>query len=124
MDIETIGLGIDLIEYESFEGAQDDTLFLKKVFTTEEVSYCRTKSNTLPYLAARFATKEAVIKALGQLDEDIFYSQIEIVKRVNGSIKVVLKDHPHIQVKVSLSHGKRSAVATALASRAWLIDER
>ena len=76
MDIETIGLGIDLIEYESFEGAQDDTLFLKKVFTTEEVSYCRTKSNTLPYLAARFATKEAVIKALGQLDEDIFYSQI------------------------------------------------
>ena len=74
MDLQTIGLGIDLIEYESFEGMQDDARFLKKVFTTEEVFYCRTKSDPLPYLAARFATKEAVIKALGQLDEDIFYS--------------------------------------------------
>ena len=118
MDLETIGLGIDLIEYESFEGIQDDVRFLKKVFTIEEVSYCRTKSDPLPYLAARFATKEAVIKALGQLDEDIFYSQIEILKRENGSIKVILKEHPHFVVKVSLSHGKRSAIATALATRA------
>ena len=112
-----IGLGIDLVEYESFEGLQDDARFLKKVFTKEEVFYCRTKSNPLPYLAARFATKEAVIKALGQLDEDIFYSQIEILKRENGSIKVILKEHPYFLVKVSLSHGKRSAIATALASR-------
>jgi len=118
MNMQTIGLGIDLIEYESFDGMQDDARFLKKVFTIEEVSYCRTKSDPLPYLAARFATKEAVIKALGQLDENIFYSQIEILKRENGSIKVILKEHPHFVVKVSLSHGKRSAIATALATRA------
>ena len=117
MNIDTIGLGIDLIEYESFEDVQNDARFLKKVFTADEVSYCRTKSDSLAYLAARFATKEAVIKALGQLDEEAFYSQIEITKRHNGSLKVILRDHPHIAVQVSLSHGKRSAVATAMASR-------
>ncbi len=117
MDMQTMGIGIDLIEYESFDGAQNDSKFLKKVFTSEEISYCRTKSDSLPYLAARFAAKEAIIKAMGQIDIDIFYSQIEILKRANGSINVKLKEHPNISLKVSLSHGKRSAVATALVLR-------
>lgn len=117
MDMQAMGIGIDLIEYESFDGAQNDSKFLKKVFTSEEISYCRTKSDSLPYLAARFAAKEAIIKAMGQIDIDIFYSQIEILKRANGSINVTLKEYPNISLKVSLSHGKRSAVATALALR-------
>jgi len=117
MNLDKIGLGIDIIEYESFEDVQNNERFINKIFTTDEVSYCRTKSESLPYLAARFATKEAIIKALGQLDEDVFYSQIEITKKSNGSLKVILRDHPHILVQVSLSHGKRSAVATAMASK-------
>ena len=117
MDMQDTGIGIDLIEYESFDGAQNDSKFLKKIFTLEEISYCRTKSDSLPCLAARFAAKEAIIKAMGQINIEIFYSQIEISKFPNGAINVTLKDHPNISLKVSLSHGKRSAVATALAIR-------
>jgi holo-[acyl-carrier-protein] synthase len=39
--------------------------FLDKIFTTEEQTYCLSKADPYPSLAARFAAKEAVSKALG-----------------------------------------------------------
>lgn len=113
-----LGLGVDIVEYENFGDAGTDEMFLKRVFTEEEVVYCRSKSDPIPYLAARFAAKEAVIKALGQLNLQIFYSQIEIHKRSNGALDVLLHEHTSIVVSLSFSHGKNAAVAIAIAQRA------
>lgn len=111
------GVGIDLVEFDTFQDAERNPRFLKKVFTAAEIQYCRKKRDPLPSLAARFAAKEAVIKAVGSLGRSVFYSDIEILKRANGSIAAVLTNCPGIRVAVNISHGRRSAVAVAMAKR-------
>lgn len=110
-----LSVGIDLLEYDVFRGMERNARFLKKVFTARELRYCRGKSDPLPSLAARFAAKEAVIKAVGSLRKKLFYSDIEIVKMPAGSVKTKLTGCPDIQVVVSISHGRHSAVAVAVA---------
>ena len=108
-------VGIDLVEFDAFRGVEHNKHFLKKVFTLRELRYCQGKSNPLPFLAARFAAKEAVIKAIGSLNKKLFYSDIEIVKMPTGSVKTALTGCPDIRVAVSLSHGRHSAAAVAIA---------
>ena len=61
------GVGIDICENKRIEkilkNHKDN--FLKRVFIAEEIKYCMEKSNPIPHLAARFAMKEAFIKAVG-----------------------------------------------------------
>lgn len=108
-------VGIDIIEFESLRDLEKKPKVLKTLFTPRELRYCKKAKNAVPYLAARFAAKEAVIKALGTLGKNVFFSDIEIVKAPNGSVRVVLKRFKNISVMISLSHGKRSAVAVAFA---------
>ena len=80
-----IGVGIDTIEVsrirDSIEKHGDH--FLKKVFTSKEQEYCQYKSDSAPYYASRFASKEAVAKAFrtgigkefGWLDSEIFHGE-------------------------------------------------
>ena len=62
-----VGVGIDQIEVsrirDSLEKHGDH--FLKKIFSAVEQDYCKDKVDPAPCLAARFATKEAVAKAMG-----------------------------------------------------------
>ena len=62
-----LGVGIDQIEVsrirDSLEKHGDH--FLNKIFSSEEQSYCMEKADPAPFLAARFAAKEATAKALG-----------------------------------------------------------
>lgn len=61
-----INLGNDLVENlrikEAYEKYGDK--FLKKVYTENEIEYCLSKKDPIPYLSARFSCKEAFIKAL------------------------------------------------------------
>jgi holo-[acyl-carrier protein] synthase len=63
-----IGLGIDLVQISSFQAQLEDpaTSFLDATFTEAERDYCRTAISRLPtqHLAARYAAKEAALKAL------------------------------------------------------------
>src|ERR1700746_2217912 len=62
-----VGTGIDIAEVpriaESIERFGDR--FLRRVFTEEEIRYCDSKANRVERYAARFAAKEAAMKALG-----------------------------------------------------------
>lgn len=60
-------VGIDLVEVKRIEAlfSQHES-FLPRIYTPKEVKYCLGKRNKYQHLAARFATKEAVIKALGR----------------------------------------------------------
>ena len=82
MDI--IGTGIDATEIrriaESIERWGDR--FVRRVFTEGEIAYCRRKRDAASSFAARFAAKEAAMKALGTGHSNgVFWTGIEVVRR-------------------------------------------
>ena len=61
-----VGIGNDLVEIDRIrELAERHPSFLKRIFATDELQHCQGKEKPYPHLAARFAAKEAVFKALG-----------------------------------------------------------
>ncbi len=115
------GIGTDIVDVHRIRRAWERTgeHFLTRVFTPDEIRFCRSFADPWPHLAARFAGKESVIKAVGiPLDP----REIEIVRRVQGP-KVVLRGAAAseaarlgiAEVKVSLSHTRDLAVACAAA---------
>ena len=82
MDI--IGLGIDATEIARVAATIDryGDRFLAKVFTDGEIAYCRARRNAASSFAARFAAKEAAMKALGTgYSRGVFWTGIEVVRR-------------------------------------------
>ncbi|OFW22057.1 MAG: holo-[acyl-carrier-protein] synthase, partial [Acidobacteria bacterium RIFCSPLOWO2_02_FULL_59_13] len=62
-----VGIGVDLIEVSRLRLAieRHGERFLRRVFTPAEIAYCQSKKNPYERFAARFAAKEAAMKALG-----------------------------------------------------------
>ena len=82
MDI--IGLGIDATEIARVAAIIEryGDRFLTKVFTEGEIAYCRARRNATSSFAARFAAKEAAMKALGTgYSRGVFWTGIEVVRR-------------------------------------------
>jgi len=113
-------IGIDIIEIARLKAAiaRQGEDFLKRIYTDSELKAYRWK---LPSLAARFAAKEAVIKALGKPTAGARLKDIEILADDNGKPVVNLYGEAQNQAKalgldkftVSLSHSKEYAVAVA-----------
>ena len=111
-------VGIDIIEIARIETAiaRWGEGFLKRVYTDLELSLYRKK---LSSLAARFAGKEAVIKALGAGDKGIRWREIEILSDPSGKPLVCLygKAQNHAndlglgELSISLSHSRKYAIA-------------
>ena len=81
MDI--IGLGMDATEIPRVAAAIEryGDRFLHKVFTAGEIAYCRRRRNSAPSFAARFAAKEAAMKALGTgFSRGVYWLGIEVVR--------------------------------------------
>jgi len=117
-----MGCGVDVVELTRFRQAirRGGEAFRRRVFTKQEEAYARARRRTtLLHLAGRFAAKEAVIKAMAQLDPTrvLAMNQIEVRNDRFGRPRIVLLDgRPHrITVHVSLSHVKSVAVASAIA---------
>jgi holo-[acyl-carrier protein] synthase len=81
-----IGLGADVIEVARIKGVLDrqGERFLARVFTEEERAYCSGMAHPHKHLAARFAAKEAVMKALGTGLGSFSLTDVE-VRRAGGS---------------------------------------
>ncbi|QSR86568.1 holo-ACP synthase [Candidatus Methylacidiphilum infernorum] len=79
-----LGLGIDLVENSRIESLYNrfGEHFLKKIYREAELSYCFSMANPIPHLAARFAAKEAAIKALGS--PVAHWKDIEVASRKNS----------------------------------------
>ena len=61
-----IGIGIDLVDIERFRRSLERTPSMRtRLFTEAELAYVAPKVDPVPSLAARFAAREAVMKALG-----------------------------------------------------------
>src|SRR2546425_12535355 len=61
------GIGVDLVNIPRMRDVIDrwQDRFLQRVFTDQEIAYCRARRDPVPHFAARFAAKEAALKALG-----------------------------------------------------------
>lgn len=115
-------IGTDIIEVARIEEAMQDAKFAEKVFTAREIEYCESKNKSkYQSYAARFAGKEAIFKAISTyLDNkyDIDWKNVEILDDKNGRpyVNIVNFKLDNVEIDVSLSHVKDTAIATAIAS--------
>ena len=114
--------GVDLVEVARFRDALNRRPRLaERLFTHAERAYCRTWSDPVPHLAARFAGKEAVGKALGV--GVLSWQEIEVAAgshrevRLSGRTEALAASMGIGGVLVSLTHTDVLAGATALAWR-------
>ncbi len=111
-------IGIDIIEIARIERAiaRWGECFLQRVYTNSELRLSRKKPSSL---AARFAGKEAVIKAFGTHNKGIGWREIEILSESSGKPLVHLHGKAQNQANslglaglaISLSHSKEYAIA-------------
>ena len=81
--MEIIGSGLDATEIARIAAAIEryGDRFVQRVFTHEEIAYCRRKRDAASSFAARFAAKEAAMKALGTgHSRGVFWRGIEIIR--------------------------------------------
>ena len=119
-----IGCGVDVVELARLRQAiaRGGDAFLRRVFTLPEQAYAKARrQTTFLHLAGRFAAKEAVIKALSQIDPRHVpaMNQIEIRNDQLGRPRAVLLDgrRRRLTIHVSLSHVNSVAVASAIVLR-------
>ena len=88
------GVGIDLVQISRMRMviARWQERFLRRVFTDGEIAYCRARRDPVPHLAARFAAKEAGLKALGTgLRLGIHWRELEVVRERGQAPTLVLR---------------------------------
>jgi holo-[acyl-carrier protein] synthase len=113
------GIGVDILEIARMERsvARFGDRVLGRIFTEGEIGYCRGKFNMYQHLAARFAAKEALSKALSTgLRGEFSWKDIEVVNddlgkpdfRLHGPLRDRLRGHA---VLLSLSHSETHVVA-------------
>lgn len=118
------GIGTDIIEIKRIKNAAEKGKgFLERVFLVGELTYSFEKKDPYPSLAARFAAKEAVMKALGTGFQGISWHDIEVVCEEKGKPVIVLHGgaaeiagvNGIKQILISLSHSREFATAFAIA---------
>ena len=116
-----IGTGIDIVKNSRIKNLikKYGERFLNKVYTEAEISYCQQKINSAPSFAARFAAKEAVLKALGTGMRKNSWQDIEVLNNelgkpeVNLSAKTKMKAEELVvsSIFLSISHEKEYSIA-------------
>jgi holo-[acyl-carrier protein] synthase len=111
-------IGIDIIEIPRIAQAiaRWHDSFLTRVYTTAELEYCH---NAIPSLAARFAAKEATMKALGIGMKGLSWRDIEVLSNADGAPSLRLhgralkksKEAGVTELSITLSHSKQHAIA-------------
>jgi len=122
MASSTASIGVDIIEIHRIRQAAEkwQERFLRRIYTEEELQDCGRRWASL---AARFAAKEAVLKALGT-GKDIGWHDIEVRRHENDAPYICLHGNARKMARqmgirnfaVSLSHSEKYAVAVSIAN--------
>ena len=117
-----VGSGVDIVEVARIKKAVKKwgNGFISKVFTENELTYSHKKRFAYQHLAARFATKEAVLKAFGG-----GWKVVEIINdekgkpnvRLHGEARSLKRKRKITRIVISISHTKNYAVASAILER-------
>jgi holo-[acyl-carrier protein] synthase len=120
-----LGHGVDICDVHRIQQAIEkaETSMLVKIFTEREINYCEAKKTKYQSYSARFAVKEAFIKALGTgWSDGITWTDIETINDANGKPSVVLYEKAkekfeafgYTNIFVSISHTKDNVVASLI----------
>ena len=123
------GIGTDIVEISRFQRFLDDdnAALLQRLFTGRERDVCAAKRSSATCLAARFAAKEAFLKALGTgLRDGISWQEMEVVNDELGKPELVLTGRAHeiyrdrnlANLFLSLSHDGGYAIAMVVLEAA------
>jgi holo-[acyl-carrier protein] synthase len=122
--VSVIGVGIDAVDVDRFRRTLTRTPRLAdRLFTAEERAYAARSRDPTERLAARFAAKEAVMKALGVGLGAFAFNDVEVERAASGAPSLVLRgsagalatDRGVREWKVSLSHTAHVAEAVVIA---------
>jgi len=116
--------GVDITEIPRIKRVLDryGQRFLNRVFTPDEIAYCRGRA---PNLAGRFAAKEAAMKALGTGVRGVSWKDIEVIRADSGAPSLRLHGRAEkraerlqmSEMSLSISHSREYAVAVVGAQR-------
>ena len=120
-----VAIGIDLVEIARIEEvfARRGDRFRARVFTDDEINYCEHRASKFASYAARFAAKEATMKALGTgWSDGVGWMDIEVVSGPNGAPALQLhrralerlREIGATKAHVSLTHSGSLAMAEVL----------
>jgi holo-[acyl-carrier protein] synthase len=120
-----LGIGTDIIEVARIRTSYDKfgERFANRILRPGEIVYCLSHKDPAPFLAARFAAKEAISKAFGTgIGAELGWQDMEIFRRQSGEPYVVLHDKGLVLLQqrkaarllITLSHTTQHATATAL----------
>ena len=116
--------GVDIIEISRVKRVLElyGQRFLDRVYTAGEIAYCRGRA---PNLAARFAAKEATMKALGTGVRGVGWKDIEVIRQESGAPSVLLHGRGKRRaqrlgvkdISLSISHSQEYAVAFVVVQK-------
>ncbi len=120
-----VGIGIDVVDLDRFQGTLDryGERFFNRMYTHVEQEYCRQFSSPMEHYAARFAAKEAFLKAIGTgKSRNVRWKDIEIYNersgkpniRVFGNAEEIVARLGGKNIYVSLSHSRLVATAAVV----------
>ena len=118
-----ISTGVDIIEIDRIRSTLErwGDRFLLRIYTEDERAYCRGRP---PQLAARFAAKEAAMKALGTGRQGVGWKEVEVHREPSGAPAIRLHGRAAERAAVlgltgfavSMSHSRQYAVAFVIAT--------
>jgi holo-[acyl-carrier protein] synthase len=120
-----VGSGIDIAEVPRIRNciARFGERFLERIYTPGEIRYCESKANSVERYAARFAAKEAAMKALGTgWSRGVRWRDIEVSREPGGRPTIVFHGKAAefagrmgaVHVALSLSHTREEAIAQVI----------
>ena len=120
-----VGTGIDLAEVPRIAASIErfGERFLRRVFTEAEIRYCESKANKVERYAARFAAKEAAMKAIGTgLRGGVTWHDVEVERESGGKPTIAFHGKAaefarKLGVKhiaLSLTHTREHAIAQVI----------
>lgn len=113
-----VGIGIDMVKIEKIKSAIErlGDAFLERVFNKEELKNISKGKMYFQRLAARFAAKEAVIKAIAK-EKPLALKDIIVLNRPNGAPYCEFRKSLGVQIFLSITHIEDYAVACAVAEK-------
>ena len=120
-----LGAGIDIIEVARIRASHEKfgDRFLNRILRPAEIAYCLCHRNPAPFLAARFAAKEAISKAFGTgIGKQLGWQDMEVGRKESGEPFVILHEGGQklferrggTRFQLSLSHTDNYAAAMAI----------
>jgi holo-[acyl-carrier protein] synthase len=127
--MEIHGIGTDIVECLRIKRMieRHGELFLRRVYTEREITYCQSRRFATEHFAGRWAAKEAIFKCLGTgWRKGMCWTEMEIRHDdqgkpsvfVAGAVKEFMRTARIVDLLISISHSRSHAIAYALAVRA------